>query len=567
MGTNPAAAGSASPRGLDAHGEELLLELDRSNGTPLRAQLEDGLREAVRSGRLAAHVRLPPTRALAADLGVSRRLVVDAYAQLLAEGYLVARPRRRHVRGRRRRTVGATRGAARGAAAALRLLPRLSGPRDVPAAAWLRALREMLRDAPDQALGYPDPRGASALRRALAGHLRRVRGVAADPDSIVVCSGAAQALALIGAELGGPHGRGRGSGAAGAPRDPRRGGRPARAARGRRRRRPRRAAARDRAGRGGRDAAHQSPTGVALSPSRRAALLAWAGRPARSWSRTTTTRSSATTARRSARCRGSRPSACSTRARSARRSRPPCGSDGWCCPRACARASPSASCSPTTARPTLDQLALARLFETGAYDRHLRGARRRYRARRDALVAAVARPSAGRLGHRPRRRAARDRAPARAGATGSRSRRRPRASPSASIRSGYAYVTPRPRDDGLVLGYANLPEPAIEEGIRRLARALGRAVSALTLGADAGDRRGDRAPGDPARPARARARARHRRAARSPGTGRTPTASGAGTRSARTNWVTARLGVIWPIARCAFSSQRNLRSCASENAP
>jgi DNA-binding transcriptional MocR family regulator len=38
---------------------------------------------------------------------------------------------------------------------------------------------------------------------------------------------------------------------------------------------------------------------------------------------------------------------------------------------------------------------------------------------------------------------------------------------------GYAYVTPRPLDDGLVLGYANLPEPAIEEGIRRLARALG----------------------------------------------------------------------------------------------
>src|SRR4030088_2476647 len=59
---------------------------------PLRAQLEDGLREAVRSGRLAARARLPATRTLASDLGVSRRLVVDAYAQRLAEGYLVARP-------------------------------------------------------------------------------------------------------------------------------------------------------------------------------------------------------------------------------------------------------------------------------------------------------------------------------------------------------------------------------------------------------------------------------------------------------------------------------------------
>src|SRR5438046_2705886 len=72
-------------------GPELLLELDRSRPRALRAQLEDGLREAVRSGRLGAHARLPASRALASDLGVSRRLVVDAYAQLLAEGYLVAR--------------------------------------------------------------------------------------------------------------------------------------------------------------------------------------------------------------------------------------------------------------------------------------------------------------------------------------------------------------------------------------------------------------------------------------------------------------------------------------------
>src|SRR2546430_15855796 len=72
-------------------GPELLVELDRTRPRPLRAQLEDGLREAVRSGRLRAHARLPASRALASDLGVSRWLVVDAYAQLLAGGYLVAR--------------------------------------------------------------------------------------------------------------------------------------------------------------------------------------------------------------------------------------------------------------------------------------------------------------------------------------------------------------------------------------------------------------------------------------------------------------------------------------------
>src|SRR5438128_1806106 len=70
---------------------ELLVELRRHLDRPLRAQLEDGLRDAARSGRLAAGARLPATRALAADLGVSRRLVVEAYAQLLAEGYLTGR--------------------------------------------------------------------------------------------------------------------------------------------------------------------------------------------------------------------------------------------------------------------------------------------------------------------------------------------------------------------------------------------------------------------------------------------------------------------------------------------
>src|SRR5437763_5444381 len=78
--------------GTTSAAPELLLALDRGSSRPLRAQLEDGLRGLVRAGRLPAHERLPATRSLAGDLGVSRRLVVDAYAQLLAEGYLSARP-------------------------------------------------------------------------------------------------------------------------------------------------------------------------------------------------------------------------------------------------------------------------------------------------------------------------------------------------------------------------------------------------------------------------------------------------------------------------------------------
>src|SRR5881275_1572906 len=79
------------PEGTTASGPELLIELRREPGRPLRAQLEEGLREAVRSGRLMAGAPLPSSRALARDLGVSRRLVVEAFAQLIAERYLVTR--------------------------------------------------------------------------------------------------------------------------------------------------------------------------------------------------------------------------------------------------------------------------------------------------------------------------------------------------------------------------------------------------------------------------------------------------------------------------------------------
>ena len=72
-------------------GPELLVELDRGVPEPLHRQLANGLRDAIRTGRLVPETRLPSTRVLAADLGVSRRLVVDAYSQLAAEGFLLSR--------------------------------------------------------------------------------------------------------------------------------------------------------------------------------------------------------------------------------------------------------------------------------------------------------------------------------------------------------------------------------------------------------------------------------------------------------------------------------------------
>ena len=183
-------------------GVELQLDLDRRRREPLRAQLEDALREAIRSGRLAARTRLPASRVLAEDLGVSRRLVVEAYAQLLAEGYLVARVGDGTFVADSARPPPLPRERQATRPPAFDFFPGHPDLVAFPRGPWLRALRETLRSAPVASLGYPDSRGAPELRLALAEHLRRVRGVAADPESIVVVSGAAQGLGLLARALG-----------------------------------------------------------------------------------------------------------------------------------------------------------------------------------------------------------------------------------------------------------------------------------------------------------------------------------------------------------------------------
>src|ERR687896_1996455 len=176
---------------------ELLLRLDRS-GPALRAQLEDQLREAIRAGLLAPNTALPSSRALARELGVSRGVVVEAYAQLAAEGYLVARQG-----APTRVSEAASPGPGATPAAAGDRPPRYdfrTGRPDVslfPRSAWLASLRRALRDAPDARLDYGDPRGAPELRGALARYLGRVRGVVCDPERVVVTSGMAQGMAIF----------------------------------------------------------------------------------------------------------------------------------------------------------------------------------------------------------------------------------------------------------------------------------------------------------------------------------------------------------------------------------
>jgi GntR family transcriptional regulator/MocR family aminotransferase len=176
---------------------ELLVALDRHHDLPLHEQLERTLRDTIRDGRLDAGARLPSSRALAAELGVSRGVVTSAYEQLAAEGYLQSRqgaPVRvaSGVRAQPRRPPTPSL-RARFAYDFAPGLPDLAGfPRD----RWLRSLRSAWRETALDAVGYEDPRGVPELREALADYLGRVRGAVADPEHLLICTGFRQGLSL-----------------------------------------------------------------------------------------------------------------------------------------------------------------------------------------------------------------------------------------------------------------------------------------------------------------------------------------------------------------------------------
>ncbi|MFB6841244.1 PLP-dependent aminotransferase family protein [Streptomyces sp. NPDC056361] len=201
-------------------GSDLHLEL---RGPRLRAGLMEALREAVRSGRLEAGTRLPSSRTLAADLGMARNTVADAYAELVAEGWLTARQgsgtrvaKRAAARRapapasgpapRTARTPAPPSGARRPAPPPAGRRPGTSahdlkaGTPDLaafPRAEWLKAYRRALTAAPNEAFGYGDPRGRIELRTALAEYLSRARGVHARPERIMICSGFVHGLMLM----------------------------------------------------------------------------------------------------------------------------------------------------------------------------------------------------------------------------------------------------------------------------------------------------------------------------------------------------------------------------------
>ncbi|GAA3125691.1 PLP-dependent aminotransferase family protein [Planomonospora alba] len=425
---------------------DLHLDIDRAAGG-IAGQITRELREAVRRGRLAAGARLPASRELARDLGLSRGVVVEAYEQLVAEGFLVAKV------GSGTRVAPAAARTAAPPAGARTAAPPAAGPGPVtrgsagpvsaarpqgsgsagaecgynrrptspdlgtfPRRQWLAATRRVLAVLPSEALDYGDPGGVRELREELAAYLRRVRGADVTPDDLVIVGGVAQGLSLTVQVLAGRSARGRPGGDLGwfhgRAADPV----PARGVRlavedptGLRQLPLLRAAGAEPvavpadgegvdvaalAAAGVRAVlltpAHHYPTGVVLSPRRRAGLIEWA---------------SATGAvvleddydaefrfdRDPVGClQGLAPDRV-VLAGSVSKSLAPGLRLGWvAAPPHIAAAVRRARAELDMGSPVLEQHVLAELLRTGAYDRHLRRMRREYRARRDALVRALA---------------------------------------------------------------------------------------------------------------------------------------------------------------------------------
>ncbi len=178
---------------------ELLVELRRSDDVPLHRQLEQELRAAIRSGRLTAGSVVPSTRGLATQLGLSRGVVVEAYEQLVAEGYLTSQPGGTTRISERVADATPTPPTERPDKPPVRIDFGYGRPdlTQFPRAAWMRSIRRVLNEAPSDRLAYLDPRGADELREALADYLNRVRGTCAASERVVICNGFSQAVVLV----------------------------------------------------------------------------------------------------------------------------------------------------------------------------------------------------------------------------------------------------------------------------------------------------------------------------------------------------------------------------------
>ena len=198
------------------------IDLVRNSDTPLHRQLYEQLRALIWSGRLAPGTRLPPTRALSSELGLSRSTVVEAILQLASEGYVVGRqgagtyvsadlPEPIFPTGLSAVHVFAPASAmarlsqrgekisnlpAREVAVPTPFLPGLPETRSFPFGIWRKLLNRHWHTPSSRSLGYPTPGGYQPLREAIANHVATTRGVRCTPAQVIITTGTQQALNL-----------------------------------------------------------------------------------------------------------------------------------------------------------------------------------------------------------------------------------------------------------------------------------------------------------------------------------------------------------------------------------
>lgn len=185
---------------MSSRDAELLINVDRGGPESLHSQIERQMRDAIRGGTLRPGSTVPSTRDLARDLGISRPLVMEAYAQLAAEGYLALRqgaaPRVAESEPQRRaRTLPPESEST--PAFRYDFRPGIPDLSTFPSARWLKAVEAALKAMTASDFGYGQRFGVLPLRQALADYLGRVRGVSADPRQILVTGGFEQARAFL----------------------------------------------------------------------------------------------------------------------------------------------------------------------------------------------------------------------------------------------------------------------------------------------------------------------------------------------------------------------------------
>ena len=470
--------------------------LDLSGAGPMHARLARALRAAIRNGRLTAGSTLPPSRALADELGCSRWVVTQAYAQLAAEGYLAAA-----VGSGTRvcdleqadppRLAGSPAASRVGTPGTLMdLAPGLPDLRAFPMRRWMTAVRAGAASMATGDLGHPDMVGHPRLRQVLAEYLARVRGAQAQPSDLVITSGATDAIGLLCRTL-----RSQGheavavedpswhrlrdvltaSGLAAVPIPVDDQGLQAELLYARRGVKAVIASP-----------AHQFPSGVVLSPGRRAALLDWARGTDGLIIEDDYDAEFRYDRRPVGALQGAGKSSVALIGSATKTLSPALGIGWMTIPRSWAPLVRAALPRPS-GPPVLDQLAFAAFVQTGSYDRQLRAARTRYRARRDRIVRALAE-------HLPDGRVRGVAAglhvllqlPAGADAAAV-VRRAATAGVRVANLDTYRFLD-RPEAPGLVLGYGNLADHQVDDAVSRLAAAV-RALARAHLPRERGELR------------------------------------------------------------------------------